>query len=731
MAQVERKDKFNVLAVEETLEELDDIKKELNDVLSSMDSQERSGHSIYFFGNSTIIYKKDRVVRVKFTDISNKMEVDQHRDYGIREDDEVWFIEGGFDNLDEPRKVKGITVSAKRSECVVDFKVMGKSEETLLSGEGSLKKEFNKNSIKTQLSMIDRLMSVTKQRKIPPGAIPFVFRILELPELDLGTTEKWMTETFKRRGPDPSQERAIKQSLNGPAISILRGPPGTGKTSVIAEIALQLISNGRYVLITSQTNSALDNIVSRIIDSKEGVNLIRIVSTPQIIPDSSVRRYSSEELINTVRSNSTQFSHNDSRMRQINEKLHRSNLLRSLEKGKPTKALWKKCEEAFGKLNFSDKKVLYLLSKNYSLDHRTIWAEKKYIEESNKELENEFVKSVVKTKLSAPCIIAATCVGLYSNRISKPIIDQVVNHYLTIGTVILDEASKANRSESLIPLAFSEKAVVVGDERQLPPYMEWSVATKNRNPESLFENLTRLPWLEPGKTPLNSNYRSHKSISDFISRIFYGDSLVSRRIKSFNLTEGEETAVMDILGSHLLFIEHQCSETLETSHNGEFIKGAFQNREEAKIIVDILRMLKNRGITEDKIAVISPYRSQVRLLRRLANEISPSYEIDTVDSFQGRERPLVFVSLTRANEKGNIGFVRDVRRLNVMFSRAEDFLIVIGNSDVFMKVNGRDDQFDPLLGQKFSEIFQKIMEEFRENGRIVSDFNAIYPSFTE
>ena len=277
----QKKLKFNVLTINETLEELEDIKKELYEVLSGMKAQEMSGKSSYIFKSSTIVFKRGDTVRVKFTDISPKEGNNLHKDMGIREDDIVCFTEEGYDDLDTPKQIKGISIEAKRCECIIEFKIKGKSEEIVLSRQGILKKEFNKNSIETQLSMIRRLISDTKSKRIPLGVIPFVFRISELPNIDMGTPIQWITETFNNRDPDPSQEKAIRQSLQGPAITILKGPPGTGKTSVISEIALQLISNNKTVLITSQTNSALDNIVSRIVNSRENVNLIRIASSPR------------------------------------------------------------------------------------------------------------------------------------------------------------------------------------------------------------------------------------------------------------------------------------------------------------------------------------------------------------------------------------------------------------------------------------------------------------------
>lgn len=726
--------KFNVLAMQETLEELNGIKSELLEVLSGMKDKETSGESSYNFRNSTILFRKEGRVRVEFTDISPKRWDNLNKDIGIREDDVIWFIEEGYDILDEPKQIKGIAVFARRSDCVVEFNTKGKSEEVILSGQGILKKEFNKKSIQTQILMVDRLIAQVKSKKIPLGVIPYIFRISELPFVDLGSLKPWITETFKKKYPDPSQEKAIKQSLQGPAITILKGPPGTGKTSVIAEIVLQSISNQKTVLITSQTNSALDNIVGRIVDSKESINLLRIASTPQIIANSKLRKFSSEELISEVRNNSDEFKYNDKKLREISEKIYRAKLLRSLDEGRTSNAFIKKCKEAFGDLDFSDPKVVYKLQANHRLNHAEIWKEKERLEENNKALERKFIETVVKSKLASPGVIAATCVGLYSNRMSKLLMEQIDKNYLKIGIVILEEASKASRSESLIPLAFSSKAVLVGDERQLPPYIEWGSNTKSLEPESLFDNLIRLPWLDSGKTLLNSNYRSHNAISDFISKIFYENSLISKRTSSFNLTKQEENNLLELLGSHLIFIDHEFHESLDAGRNGEAIKGAFQNKKEVEIIINILKKLEILGIAKEKVAFISPYRSQTRLIRKGISAIGLNpldYEVDTVDSFQGREKPLVIVSLTRSNDNGYIGFVKDLRRLNVMFSRAEDFLIVVGNSSVFMNLNEKEDRFETLMGEKISQTFRRIIQEFENNGKIISYFDTIFPSVTK
>ncbi len=726
--------RFNVAAMEETLEELNEIKSELHEVISGMKEREKSGKNAYIFSDSRIVFKKEYVVGVRFDDVSPKELDNFSKDVGIKEDDVVKFIEEGNDDLDEPRDIKGIVVESRRLWCVIEFNIRGDMEEKVLAGKGILRKDFNVKSIETQILMIKNLIDGIKLKRVPLGVIPYVFRISNLPIVDLGSSKQWMTVTFKNKAPDPSQEKAIKEALQGPAITILKGPPGTGKTSVIAEIALQLLSNGKTVLITSQTNSALDNILSRIVDSLENVNLLRIASTPQIIGIEKLRKFCSEELITKLRMDSTEYSYNYDSLQKLEEKLYKSSLLRSLDKGKLSKALLKKCKESFGDLDFSDQKVIFKLKNTQRINLGLTLEEKRRIEKNNKDLEEKFVKEVVISKLSSPVIVAATCVGLYSNRMSKTMIEQLDKKFISIGTVILDEASKASRSESLIPLAFSNKAIVVGDERQLPPYLEWTVKTKNKDPESLFDNLIRLSWLDSGKTLLNSNYRSHEDISNFISEIFYKNSLYSKRSSSFNLTKQEEEDLSDLFGAHLIFIDHEFNESLEVGASNEFIRGAYQNRKEVDIIINILKRIEDIGIKKEKVALISPYRSQVRLIRNnisgvLLNPIG--YEVDTVDSFQGREKPLVIVSLTRSNDKGQIGFVKDLKRLNVMFSRAEDFLIVIGNSNLFMNLNKNEDHFDPFLRENFSSTFKRIMQEFRNKGKIISYFDTIFPSGTE
>lgn len=724
--------KLNTLAINETIQELEDVRKELQENLILMEQLEQRGRSSFEFRSSSIIKREKDTIKVRFMDVRSKESVESDRNVNIREDDIVWFLEESYDEFDSPIKVKGIVVEAKRLECVIEFSPKGKNEESILSEAGFLIKEFNKESIKSQLLRIESLISIVKSKKIPPGAIPYIFRLRDVQIVELGEIHQWQTDTFKFNVPDPSEEKAVRQSLKGPGITLIQGPPGTGKTSVIAEIALQLLLNNRTVLITSQTNTALDNIVGRIVKSDPNVNLMRIASTPQIIEDIELRKYVSESLITEVRSNSTEYAENDRKMRDLNEKLREGKLLKKLENGCHSKELERQYREAFGNLDFKNEKVVYMLHKIFKINHQSIWQEKERIQENLKDLEESFLKSVIRNLFKSPSIIAATCVGLYSNRISKPLIDQVNSNYLSIGSVILDEASKASRSESIIPLAFSEKAVIVGDERQLPPYMEFrGTGQDNREPESLFDNLIRLPWFLDGKTLLNSNYRSHPKIANLISEIFYGNSLKSTRPKSFNLNEVEEKAIIDLFGTHLLFISHDFKESLEKGSNGQYIKGGYQNLREAEIIEELVRRLPDHKMIKEKVAIIAPYKSQARLMRRKIGNIlniPPDIEIDTVDSFQGMEKPIVLVSLTRSNDSGFIGFVNDIRRMNVMFSRAEDFLIVVGNPSTFLKPSHKDNTYEPLLNEKFSQTFERIFEYFERFGRIISDFDTVFPS---
>lgn len=278
-------------------------------------------------------------------------------------------------------------------------------------------------------------------------------------------------------------------------------------------------------------------------------------------------------------------------------------------------------------------------------------------------------------------IVASTCVALTGSQGA----DRVA-----FDLCIVDESSKANPTELMVPLASSQRWVLVGDEKQLPPFIEPELHDKDVQErfdllrseieERLFAELAgSLP--QQSVSTLTRQHRMHPAIGDLVSQIFYDGRLVSS-------PRSESALMAKALGSNLLW------------RNGR--KGAserrvglsYDNRDEAREISEILKLLDSAAaslsLTGVKVAVITGYSAQVRTLQEVIGNSRSSLKrlhlrIATIDSFQGQESDICIVSMTRDNRQGEVGFLASPERLNVAVSRARDGLVIVGNYDLALR----------------------------------------------
>ena len=223
-------------------------------------------------------------------------------------------------------------------------------------------------------------------------------------------------------------------------------------------------------------------------------------------------------------------------------------------------------------------------------------------------------------------------------------------------------------SDVLIPIAKAHRFILAGDHKQLPPTIISTKAGELEN--TLFEALIRK---YPHKSQLlNVQYRMNKLLMKFPNSEFYNNSLKSdASVNSIN--------IKDIIGSNyneeaLLFMD---TSQIEKNHENHLKDSkSIINKAEAEIAVSVAQDYMTAGVKEEDIGIISPYADQVKIIQ----ENTP-VEVKTVDGFQGREKEIIIISTVRSNEHGNIGFLNDLRRLNVAITRAKRKLIIIGNKD--------------------------------------------------
>ena len=238
---------------------------------------------------------------------------------------------------------------------------------------------------------------------------------------------------------------------------------------------------------------------------------------------------------------------------------------------------------------------------------------------------------------------------------------------------IIDEASQATIPSVLIPIAKAHRFILAGDHKQLPPTI---ISDKAQGLEkTLFEELIRI---YPFKSQLlNIQYRMNSLLMKFPNSEFYNNNLKSD-------SSVDDIDINDIINSDdkedaMLFIDTSNIDDIGEKHLKD--SKSIINQLEADIAVKFANDYLKLGLEETDIGIISPYADQVKIIQ----DRTP-VEVKTVDGFQGREKEIIIISTVRSNEDGNIGFLRDLRRLNVAITRAKRKLIIIGNINT-LKIN--------------------------------------------
>lgn len=294
-------------------------------------------------------------------------------------------------------------------------------------------------------------------------------------------------------------------------------------------------------------------------------------------------------------------------------------------------------------------------------------------------------------------LVGATCLGIAS-------LSSAIDY--NFDWVIVDEAGKATPPEILVPICLGRKVVLVGDHKQLPPVVDESLLKLQDKEKmnickedlelSLFEYLER-SLNDNCKSILDEQYRMNPVIGELISKLFYESKLVSKTSRE------EKTIPLKMYESKPLV---WLSTASMSNRKEERISDSFRNSCEAKLIFEqLLEIDEELGELKLKkeTAIIAGYRGQRDKLTRLYESTykaifnNMTIEINTVDAFQGRETDIVFYSVVRSNDDGKLGFLKDVRRLNVAFSRARELLVVVGDHQCAQRRLNIDGQQNPFI----------------------------------
>jgi ATP-dependent RNA/DNA helicase IGHMBP2 len=428
---------------------------------------------------------------------------------------------------------------------------------------------------------------------------------------------------------NPEQRDAVARALSAEDFFLVHGPPGTGKSTVLAEIAEVTVGEGKRLLCTAASNAAVDHLLELCL--ARGLRALRVGHPARVLP------HLQEHTLDVVVED-----HPD---RKLSRELF---------------------DEAFDLLGYARRQRNQGRARARFANAREASAEAKKMLDDARALERKAVRSV----LDRAQVICVTCATLGSQ--TGPIAGEKFD------LALLDEATQAVEPIALLAFLRAPKVILAGDPQQLAPTILSREASEKGLGVSLFERLLK----EHGdgvKQLLREQHRMHEQLMAFPSREMYGGQLrahpsAAHRTLAEVLSPG---AVVD--APPLLFLDTAGKGHDESSEPGS---QSLRNPGEAALVFARAQELLGAGLTGRELAIIAPYSAQAALLRELTQEL-PTFaevEIDTVDAFQGREKDAILLTLTRSNAEGSLGFLTDLRRINVAITRARRHLFVVGDS---------------------------------------------------
>ena len=501
---------------------------------------------------------------------------------------------------------------------------------------------FDETSYKLMFEALDRVMKAKNNRLA-------YLRDLFYSHQKAG---RFSFEPMKFPWLNPTQERAVNEVLWAKDVAIVHGPPGTGKTTTLVEAINETLMRESQVLVCAQSNMAVDWISEKLVD--RGVNVLRIGNPTR-----------------------------------VNDKMLGFTYERRFESHPDYPQLWA-IRKAIRELRKNRKKG----SENYHQKMDRLKSRAAEIEiRINSELFGE------------ARVIACTLVGS-AHRLLEG---------MKFGTLFIDEAAQALEAACWIPMRRASRVILAGDHCQLPPTVKSIAALRAGLGKTLME---RIAENKPEVvTLLKIQYRMNDEIMRFSSDWFYGGKVESapqikyRSVLDYDhpitwidtsneenqiTIEGEDAPEDSASTSSSVSAANQNS---DLNFKEQFVGESFGriNKAEAELTLLTLaeyftKIGKQQVLSESiDVGIISPYRAQVQYLKKLIKkyEFFKPYRrlisVNTVDGFQGQERDVILISLVRSNDEGQIGFLKDLRRMNVAMTRARMKLIILGNKDTMTK----------------------------------------------
>ena len=450
---------------------------------------------------------------------------------------------------------------------------------------------------------------------------------------------------------NPTQEEAVNRVLRAKDVAIVHGPPGTGKTTTLVEAVYETLRRENQVLVCAQSNMAVDWISEKLVD--RGINVLRIGNPTR-----------------------------------VNDKMLSFTYERRFEAHPDYELLW------------AIRKAIRELRTHRRRGDERFHQKMERLKERATELEIRINAQL----FGEARVIACTLVGSANRLLDGQ----------KFGTLFIDEAAQALEAACWIPMRRVSRVVLAGDHCQLPPTVKSIAALKAGLGKTLMERIVEnKPEVV---TLLRMQYRMNEEIMRFSSDWFYGNQVESApEVKYRSILD------LDIPMTWIDTSQFDLPADSNISFKEEFVGESFGriNRAEGELTLlaleEYFKKIGKERILEERldVGVISPYRAQVQHLRRLfkKREFFKPYRhlisVNTVDGFQGQERDIILISLVRANDDGQIGFLRDLRRMNVAITRARMKLIILGDASTLTRHPFYRKLYEYIEGMRNEELRMK------------------------
>ncbi|WP_066628852.1 AAA domain-containing protein [Labilibacter marinus] len=506
--------------------------------------------------------------------------------------------------------------------------------------------------------MFDENAYLEMERALNIVMNPLDNRLEQLRGILLESEEASFTQKYPVEIPhlNSSQNKALQLISSADDLAIVHGPPGTGKTTSLVESIHHTLKSENQVLVCAPSNAAIDLLCEKL--GEKGLNVVRIGHPARV----------TEEILSKTLD--AQIAHHNNY--------------------KDLKAIKKQADEYYR----TARKYKRNFGHEERQQRRLLLQESSKLKKEAEQLEYYIVNDI----LSNSQVIASTMVGASNYQIR----DRKFN------TVFIDEAAQGLEPATWIPITKANRVVFAGDHCQLPPTIKSFEAARAGLDETLFEKAIKR---NKADVMLQEQYRMHADIMRFSSQYFYGNKLkANENVEDWKVFE-EDLAIEFIDTAGCGFFEQVDKET-RSSFNPEESDLLLKHFREYFSTID-----QTLGDIETSVGVISPYKAQVNLLQQNFKGVEEEFEntkalisVNTVDSFQGQERDVIYISLVRSNEKGEIGFLGDTRRMNVAMTRARKKLVIIGDS--------------ATIGQH--QFYSKFLDYVNEIGAYRSAFEMLY-----